>query len=235
MKDPIGQAIHDHYFEKSDDVVIINSNLTEGEEIAPSYFFRSIDNMPQLEKIALEHCKGKILDVGAGAGAHSIILQNAGFDVTANEKSPLSCKVLKERGLKNIACQDIFDFVQTGYDTILLLMNGIGVAEDLEGLEKLFYKLKGFISPNGQILLDSSDIIYLFEEEDGSYWVDIASDKYYGEMIYITFYKNTVSEPFKWLFVGFEKLSETASRCGFKCKKVADGNHFDYLAKLTLQ
>lgn len=234
MKDPIGKAIHDYYFKKAAENITINSNLTEDEEIPPSYFFRTLDEMPLVEKTALRLCKGKILDIGAGAGAHSIILQNENFVVTAIEQSSLSCKVLKSRGISCVENTNIFDFDKAGFDTTLLLMNGIGIAGDIIGLERLLKKLKGILKPNGQVLLDSSDIKYLFDEEDGSYWVNIANDAYYGEMTYEAKYENIISKPFKWLFVDFEKLSVIASKCGFKCEKAVDGNHYDYLAKLTI-
>ena len=233
MKDPIGMAIHDHQFKKPTENININSNLTEGEEINPSYFFRTKKEMPFLEKRALDLCQGKILDIGAGAGPHSIILQKQGFEVTALEQSPLSCEVLKARGISNVENCKINEYNVKQFDTILLLMNGIGIAGDMHGLHELFGTLKKLLNPDGQILLDSSDIKYLFEEEDGSIWLDISSENYYGEMEYQATYKNVTSSPFKWLFVDFDNLSDIASKYALKCEKLADGDHFDYLAKLT--
>ena len=234
MNDTIGKAIYDYQFNKPTQNILINSNLTEGEDISPSYFFRAKDEMPLIETFALNRCNGHILDVGAGAGAHSILLQKQGFEVTALEQSSLSCEVLKARGIINVENCDIYNYTTQQFDTILLLMNGVGIAGDLSGLHELLKTLKKLLKPDGQVLLDSSDIKYLFEEDDQSYWIDIASDNYYGEMVYQATYKNETSNPFKWLFVDFDNLSDIASKCAFKCEKLVDGDHFDYLAKLSI-
>src|SRR5690606_38205595 len=107
MNDPFGEAIH-NYFEmgKTPDL-IVNSNYTEDEKIAASYFFRTEKEMPAIERTALKNCRGKILDVGAAAGCHSILLQEKGLKVTAIEKSEKACEVLKKRNIQNVVCADI--------------------------------------------------------------------------------------------------------------------------------
>ncbi|MBN1821289.1 MAG: SAM-dependent methyltransferase [Prolixibacteraceae bacterium] len=235
MNDPIGQAVFDYYRNKNADDIIVESNYTENEIIPPSYFFREEKDLPFIEKEALNHCKGRILDVGAGAGCHSVILQEKGFNVTAVEKSSLLCKVLEFRGIKKIFNRNIYEISGIEFDTLLLLMNGAGIAGDLEGLSLLLIHLKKLMNPGGRILIDSSDISYLFEVEDGSVWIDLAQKNYYGEMVYTVKYKNFISEPFKWLFVDFNKMKTIAAKCGFSCRKITDGNHFDYLAELTVK
>lgn len=233
MNDPFGEAIKD-YFEKGKAPKIkVNSNYTEDEEILPSYFFRTEKEMPHIEREALKLCKGKILDVGAAAGCHSLILQKKGYHVTALEKSVDACEVLAKRGIQKIVNADIYTYSANKFDTILLLMNGAGIGETLQNLEKLLKQLKNLLSPNGQILIDSSDIKYLFEENDGSLWVDLANTNYYGEMEYEVRYKKATSK-FKWLFIDFEHLKEIAQKIGFGCTMVAKGEHFDYLAQLKI-
>lgn len=231
MNDQFGEAIHD-YFEmgKAPDL-IVNSNYTEDEKIAASYFFRTEKEMPAIERTALKKCHGKILDVGAAAGCHSILLQEKGFKVTAIEKSEKACEVLKKRNIQNVVCADIYDFSEGRFDTILLLMNGAGIGETLTGLEKLLKHLKTLLTENGQILIDSTDIKYLFEEEDGSLWVDLANDAYYGEMKYKVKYKKSVSK-FKWLFVDFQNLKKIAKKVDFECNLIEKGRHHDFLAQL---
>jgi len=234
MNDPFGEAISD-YFEKGKAPKIkVNSNYTENEEIAPSWFFRAEKEMPLIEREALKLCKGKILDVGAGAGCHSLILQKKGYNVTALEKSSMACQVLTKIGIQKVVNDDIFSFSGKDFDTILLLMNGTGIGETLSGLEKLLKHLKNLLTPNGQILIDSSDIKYLFEENDGSIWVDLANTSYYGEMEYEVTYKKSVSK-FKWLFIDFENLKKIAQEIGFDCNLAAKGKHFDYLARLKVR
>ena len=234
MNDPFGEAIQDYFEKGKAPDLIVNSNYTEDEIIPVSWMFRTLNEMPAIERAALHHCKGRILDIGAAAGCHSIILQEKGFDVTALEKSEKACEVLRKRNISKIVCADIYNYSESQFDTLLLLMNGAGIGESLAGLKKLFNHLKNLLSENGQILIDSSDIKYLFEEEDGSLWIDLANESYYGEMEYEVKYKNSVSK-FKWLFVDFQNLKKVAGRCGFDCKLLEKGEHHDFLAQLKLK
>lgn len=189
--------------------------------------------MPKLELNALKICRGKTLDVGAAAGCHSILLQKKGFNITAIEKSGLATEVMKNRGIQKVICDDIYTFSKNSYDTILLLMNGTGIGKTIEGLKELLLHLKSLLTANGQILIDSSDIKYLFEEEDGSFWIDMANANYYGEMEYQVTYKKLEAK-FKWLFVDSATLKKVANKTGFQYKIVAEGEHHDYLAQLKL-
>ncbi len=231
--DPIGQAIHNYYFYSDKEFLGVDSNYTENEEIDPARFFRKFNEMPDLEKTALGLCQGRVLDVGAGAGSHSLELQARGFDVTALDKSELAVGVMLQRGVSKVILEDINRFNSDHFDSILLLMNGAGIAGTTEGLKKLLNHLKSLLAPGGQILLDSTDISYLFEEEDGSVWVDLASGDYYGEMTYTVTYKKNITATFPWLFVDFETLSDIAAACGFSCKLAGEGADNDFLAKLS--
>jgi precorrin-6B methylase 2 len=234
MNDPFGEAIHDYFEKGKAPDLVVNSNYTEDENIPVSYLFRTKEEMPEIEIAALEFCRGKILDIGAAAGCHAVILQENGFDITALEKSEKACQTLKKRNISKVVCADIFNYSETNYDTILLLMNGAGIGETLAGLKKLLNHLKKLLAENGQILIDSSDIKYLFEEEDGSFWIDLTNDSYYGEMEYEVKYKESTSK-FKWLFVDFQNLTKIAGKCGFDCKILEKGEHHDYLAQLKLK
>lgn len=233
MNDPIGRAIADYFKHGEAPDIKIQTNYTEGELLSPAYFFRTENDMPEIEKTALKLCRGKVLDVGAAAGCHALVLQKKGFDVTALEKSEKAAEVLKKRGIKKVTCTDLLHFNEKGFDTIILLMNGTGIGGTLKGLELLLEHLKNLLHPSGQILIDSSDIRYLFEEDDGSVWIDLANNNYYGEMEYELTYKTEKSK-FNWLFVDFEILTETAAKAGMKCNQVLKGKHFSYLAQITL-
>jgi len=233
MIDPFGEAIQEFLNKGKTPDIQINSNYTENESIPVSYLFRTEKQMPELEKVALKKCKGKILDVGAAAGCHSLTLQKKGFSVTALEKSELSVEAMKKQGIVKVVHTDIFDYNEQQYNTILLLMNGAGIGETMDGLRKLLTHLKTLLLNDGQILIDSSDIKYLFEEEDGSVWVDLANDKYYGEMTYEVIYKKS-SAKLNWLFIDFENLTKIAALAGLECKLIAKGDHYDYLAQLKV-
>lgn len=235
LYDPLGQAAINYLQNNDDTPVIVTSDSVDDDELLPSYFFRNLDEMPKLEQIALQKCAGKILDVGAGCGCHSLYLQSKGFDVTAVECSELSCKVMKERGVKNIINADICDLKNQRFDTIILLMNGIGIAGTPDGLKKLLEHFKDLLNPQGKIILDSSDLIYLYEEEDGSVVFDLNADQYYGVISYKMKYKSFKSKKFNWLFADQVLLAEIAEEQGFKTNIVEYGEHYDYLAELTIK
>jgi hypothetical protein len=137
------------------------------------------------------------------------------------------------RGLKNVQAIDVLDLKNEKYDTILLLMNGTGIFETLKKTAIYLQKLKSLLHPNGQILIDSSDIIYMFDEdEDGGKW--IPSDNYYGELTFNLQYKNENEAPFPWLYLDYNTLQNAASANGLQCQLVLEGDHFDYLAQLTV-
>lgn len=231
--DPIGRAVFDYHFNSINQPIVVHSEDFDDDVIDTAYLFRTYKQMPALEKKALTLCKGSVLDVGAGAGAHSVYLQEKGFEVTALENSALCCEVLKNRNIRNVIQENIFRFTATKFDTILLLMNGTGIAGTLSGLEVLLHHLKTLLKPEGQILIDSSDLIYLFEEEDGSALIDINAENYYGELVFQTEYKNWISEPFHWLYVDQTNLANAVEKNNLKLDKVFKGQHYDYLARIT--
>ena len=233
--DPIGQAVWDHINGIIGESILVKTDIAEDEQLSPAYFFRTFKEMPVQEQEALKRCTGKILDVGAGAGVHSLWLQNQGFDVDSLDISPLSCDTMRKRGIKNVLLKDVYSLKDQKYDTILLLMNGAGVAQTLPGLETLLLHLKTLLNPGGKILADSSDLLYLFTDENGEMWVDIASDSYYGEMEYQLSYKTTQGKPFPWLFVDPDTFSDYAKLCGFSVKDRIAGAHFDYMVEIVLE
>jgi SAM-dependent methyltransferase len=231
---PIGQAVWDYLNGIRGESIMVKTDIAEDEELSPSYFFRTFDQMPVQEQEALRRCSGRILDVGAGAGVHTLWLQGQGFEVDALDISPLSCETMLKRGIKNVHLKDIYSLTDQKYDTILLLMNGAGVAQTLPRLEDLLLHLKTLLNPGGKILADSSDLLYLFTDENGETWVDIASDTYYGEMEYQLTYKSIKGKPFPWLFVDPESFADVAKICGYTVKEIVAGAHFDYLVEIIL-
>ena len=205
--------------------------MFEEDEIPLQTLFRKYEDMPEIERMALDLAKGKTLDVGAGSGCHSLVLQEKGIDVTAIDISPLSVETMKERGVKKVMEQDFFT-MQGKYDTILMLMNGIGIVGTLERMPKFFRQLDIILAPGGQVLCDSSDISYVFEDADGM--IDIPNEmNYYGEHSFQMQYKDTIGEPFNWLYIDADTLKQKAGRCGYIVEVVAEGEHYDYLARIT--
>lgn len=232
--DVFGDAILDYQHGSYTEDIVTYSSLDEEDVIPLPYLFRDFKAMPILEQKALKLCKGKILDIGCGAGSHSLYLQKKEFDVTALDYSKGAIETCRLRGIENCIQSDIMDHKEGQFDTLLLLMNGIGLAGELKNLSAFFSQLKKLLKPNGQILLDSSDIIYMFEEDDdGGRWLP-AGEKYYGEVTFTMNYKNKKSEPFSWLYLDQNTLQRAANANHFNCEIVSLGEHFDYLARLTL-
>ena len=232
-KDPMGNAIYDYFCKGQAGRLRVFSPQFDEDEIPVETLFREYDEMPELERMALDMAQGKILDVGAGSGCHSVALLDMKKDVEAIDISPLSVKVMEESGI-NARLANLFDpsFVG-GYDTILMLMNGSGIIGSLQNMETFFTRMKELLNPGGCILMDSSDLKYLFEDEDGSMLIDLAAD-YYGEIEFSMQYKQIKGEQFKWLYIDYETLNFYASQYGFKAELVYSGEHYDYLAKLTI-
>jgi cyclopropane fatty-acyl-phospholipid synthase-like methyltransferase len=232
MLDLFGKAILDFQTNNSPEDIITETNISEADEMNVAYLFRSYKEMPKLEKKALQLSKGKVLDVGCGAGSHSLYLQNdKNLEVTSIDISENAIQACQLRGLKNAKVQNILDLGNEKFDTILLLMNGTGIFGTLAETSKYLLKLKSLLAPNGQILIDSSDIIYMFDEdEDGSKW--IPADGYYGELTFTISYKNQTEEAFPWLYLDYNTLQNAAFANGLQCELIEEGKHFDYLARL---
>jgi SAM-dependent methyltransferase len=233
MKDLFGIAILDYQTNNAPQDLITETNISEADEMSVDYLFRSFKEMPKLEKKALQLCKGTILDVGCGAGSHSLYLLEKGFEVTSIDISENAIKACQMRGLKKARVQNLLDLHNETFDTILLLMNGTGIFGTLAQTSQFLQKLKSLLNPNGQILIDSSDIIYMFDEdEDGSKWVP--ANGYYGELTFTISYKNQTEEPFPWLYLDYNTLQNAAQANGLNCALLEEGKHFDYVAKLSL-
>ena len=195
--DPMGRAIADYWKTGTADRLRVFSPMFEEDEIPLATLFRKYEDMPEIERKALDMAKGKTLDVGAGSGCHSLVLHEKSIDVTAIDISPLSVETMKDRGVKKVTEQDFFT-LEGQYDTILMLMNGIGIVGTLERMSEFFKQLDKILAPGGQVLCDSSDISYVFEDEEGM--IDIPNEMdYYGEHSFRMQYKDTIGEPFDWL------------------------------------
>lgn len=233
--DIFGNAIKNYFHEGDRQDIIVHSPDFDDDVIPVHYLFREYREMPPLEQKALEECSGKVLDVGCGAGSHALYLQNKKqLEVTGIDSSEGAIEICRLRGLKDARKMLFEDFEEAGFDTILLLMNGTGIVGQMKNLDGFFRKLKELLSPGGQVLIDSSDLSYLFDpDQDGGIWVN-PSEGYYGELTYSLSYKDQTSSEFNWLYMDFNSLHLAASRNGFRCKLLQEGEHYDYLAKLEL-
>ncbi len=234
MKDLFGKAILDYQTNNSPEDLITETSISEADEMSVAYLFRNYNDMPKLEQKALQLAKGKVLDVGCGAGSHALELQNERkLNVTAIDISENAVKACQLRGLETVKVENILDLdTENKFDTILLLMNGTGIFGTLNETSKYLQKLKSLLNDGGQILIDSSDIIYMFDEdEDGGKW--IPGDGYYGELTFTVQYKGETEDTFQWLYIDYNTLQNAAIANGLNCELVMEGEHFDYLARLS--
>lgn len=230
--DPMGAAIRDYQNKGKASRLRVLSSMFDEDEMPVGHLFRTFNQMPRLEQKALSMAKGRVLDIGAGAGCHALALQERGLEVKAIDISPLSCEVMKERGVKDVECVNLFNQqLQGKYDTLLLLMNGTGIAGKLNRLSMLLNRLKELLAEGGQILIDSSDLKYIYENEDGSMDIDLNAP-YYGEVDYQMQYKNIKGEPFDWLYTDPMLLASISKQCALNCEIVEEGENYDFLARL---
>jgi SAM-dependent methyltransferase len=229
MNDILGQAIHDHFYNNQPTKLWIHNQYGPKEEMPVDVFFREREDMPELELTALTECSGKVLDIGAGAGSHALLLQQKGFDVTALDISALAVAVMQARGVTKALEADIFSYRQQGYDTLLLLMNGIGLTGSLPNLKTFLQHAKTLLKPGGQLLFDSSDVAYLYE--DGL----PAGDKYYGELAYQYEYKKQRTDWFNWLYVDKKTLTGIAWAENFSVEILYEDEYDQFLARLRLK
>ncbi len=230
--DLFGEALLDYFHGSYTDELITHLTTDKNNLLPLPYMFRTYDQMPVLEQTALTLCRGNILDVGCGAGSHALYLQDSGLEVTGIDISAGAIETCRLRGVKDLVNMDFMDYSGTKFDTILLLMHGIGMAANLKGLEAFLNHAKSLLNEGGQILLDSSDIIYMFEvDDDGGYWVP-ADVSYYGEVQFITEYKGNKTEPFPWLYVDYDRLKAASELNNLHCELIRKGDHYDYLARI---
>ncbi len=231
MLDLFGKALLDYQNGNYTENLITSTNISDDDVLPIPYLFRGFSDMPKLEQKALQLCKGNILDVGCGSGIHSLYLQEKGFHIKSIDVSKGAIDVCKLRGVFNSELKNILDETET-FDTILLLMNGTGIFQELSQVSNYLKHLKSLLNPNGQILIDSSDIKYMYEDEDGGIWIDTNAN-YYGELDYYISYKGEKETPIKWLYLDFDTLKLACEYVGLQCEKITDGEHFDYLARLS--
>ncbi len=229
-KDPLGRIILDYSKDKIERQVIVESEICEDDFITASYLFRSYDEMPKMEQIALEHCSGSILDIGAGAGIHSQYLKEKGLKVKSIDVSPGAVEFMKSQGL-NAEIED-FHEVSEQYDTLLMMMNGIGIAGSLKNLERTLLQAKKMLRENGQLLFDSTDIKYLYMDDDGGMWIDLNTE-YYGNFNFRMHYEDQSTDWFDWLYIDFDKLQESANKLDLKVEKLYEEDK-QFLARITL-
>lgn len=228
-KDPLGAMLLDYLDGRNDACVEVDSTTLEMWTMTGKTMFRDYLEMDGLERSALKLCTGKILDVGAGSGCHSLHLQQENKKVDALEISPGCIQVMARRGVKSIIQQNLFSLKKKKYTTILMLMNGLGICGTLDGCNLFLQFIKTILAKDGQVIADSTDLESLYEDA-GKY--DIADDGYHGETEFIMKYRDNRSEPFSWLYIDYNTLAALVNFNGLQCEQIATAGGGRYLARI---
>ncbi|ADX68486.1 class I SAM-dependent methyltransferase [Weeksella virosa] len=232
MLDLFGQAIKDYYEHKSKGMLRTETNISEMDDFPMEILFRSYEQMNKLEQKALELAYGKVADIGCGTGSHSLYLQNERhLDVTAIDISRNATEVAKNRGVRKVICMDYMELSNEVFDTILLMMNGSGLFRSLDAIDFHLQKLHQLLSPEGSIFLDSTDILYMYNQDLGNEYELPFSKKYYGEVEFTVHYGNQ-KENFPWLYLDKNTLENAAYNNYFYSEVILE-DEFSFLAKLT--
>lgn len=226
--DVYGKALSDfHHDGKLKWPLQLHSSYGDTDEMPIDVFFREEEYFSELELIALTLCDGSILDVGAGAGAHALYLQKHGHNVTALEISNTASDIMRMRGVESVITQDFFMLRHQQYDTLLLLMNGIGLAGSLDGFRRFLSQAKTLLSDRGQLLFDTSDISYLYDD------YDVEKPKgYFGEIVFQYAYGGCMGEPFPWLYLDQQTLIRIAREEGWVVQILFEDEHDQYLVRM---
>lgn len=225
MKDLHGKAILDYYKGEEARPLTIHNNYGEPEDMPVEVFFREEPDLSTLEHLALIECRGKVLDMGAGAGAHALILASRGFDVYAIENSPGCVEVMQKSGVKQVIFEDFYKH-KAQYDTVLILMNGLGLAGKLENVPAFLEHCFSMLRPGGQILVDSSDISYLYDEGV------VRPAHYYGEVRYAYEYRKERGDWFDWVYVDQDSLAQIANDMELDLEILITDEFDQYLARI---
>lgn len=231
LTDVFGKAILDFHAGKNA-IIETYSSIGGWDKLPVEYLFRTFQEMPDLEKAALKLTKGRVLDLGCGAGSHSLYLQQKKHEVKPIDISFGAIEICKKRGLDQAQVIDLWELKNQKFDTILALMNGAGICGSINSLPKFLKHLASLLNPGGQILMDSTDIIYMYEDEHGE--PDLSSiDHYYGDVEFESKYKEELSGKHPWLYIDFPNLQQHAINQNLHCELIRKGTHYDYLARLS--
>jgi SAM-dependent methyltransferase len=233
---PHGQALLDYFHGDHSAQVVVHEEGGEAERVPIRVFFRGPSDFSALEEAAVDLCRGQVLDAGAGTGCHALVLQELGLSVCAIDIAPEAVEIMRRRGVRDARCADLFRFRGGPFDTILMMMNGIGVVGTLAGLDRFLGDVPRLLAPGGQLLCDSYDPR---PEDDGSRGSSLSgagqgtSGPYLGEMRFQLEYKGRRGPTLGWLFLDPETLARHAEDTGWRCELIWQEEEGHYLARLT--
>lgn len=227
------RALADYHAGRRDASLVVRSDIEPPAEIPVGLFFRAPDDFFEFEHVALEACTGRVLDVGAGAGVHALELERRGHDVTALDVLPGAVRVMRARGVSNARLGDVLELDAGPFDTLLMLLNGAGLAGTLAGLDRLLGATRRLLEPGGQLLLDSADLTARTEPASRSGGMPLRADgRYLGEAQIQLEYDGERGDPYPQLYVDPTTLSRRAADRGWSLRVLWRDENGEYLARL---
>lgn len=215
--------------------IVVVDDLGDTDALSAAHFFRSESDLPPVEREALALCEGRVLDFGAGAGCHALVLQERGHSVCAVEILPELVELLSRRGVLDARPGSVFHPPAGRWDTVLMLMNGWGLPETLAGLERFLVSAERLIAPDGQMIADSTDVRRFAADwrvENGHRFALRDDGRYVGEIQFQLEYDGRRGDPFTQLYVDPDTLRVLGARTGWEVEIVASGQNGEYLSRL---
>lgn len=228
--EPLAAALMDHF--ETGKPRRVQATRADGVcfEIETEEYFTLEGQLASLDAQAMQRCCGRVLDVGAGAGRHALVLQEQGCEVVAIDVSPLCVSLCQERGVRDARLFDVLDLSMEAplgkFDTIFFGMQTLGVAGGVGALGTMLTRLRASLSPNGKIVADSSA---LREAWDGEV-ADTSASR--GEIVLSTRYRGWRGEPFPWLYLSETHLREVAEEVGFKVETLVEDPGGEFLVEM---
>lgn len=239
-----GRALEDYFAGEHGATLGLHSSLGEHDEIPVAVFFREGDELFPFEEAALALARGRVLDAGAGTGVHSLPLQGRGLDVTAVELVPEAVAIMRARGVRRAVQGDMFQLEAGRFDTVLMLMNGIGPVGTLEGLDRFLRRADRLLRPGGQILADSGEALPVAEAGSADEGADesaspevplppVDESAYAGEAWIRLEYGGEIGTAFRELYVDQETFARRARAADWRFQPAFEEGMGSYLARLT--
>jgi 2-polyprenyl-3-methyl-5-hydroxy-6-metoxy-1,4-benzoquinol methylase len=207
-------------------------NATPGN---PKSYFSEYQDWGPLDRKAMEFVEGRVLDIGCGAGRHSLYLQNKGFDVMGIDSSPLAIKVCKLRGLKKATSMPIeeMNFESNSFDTVIMMGSNFGLFGSFQKARRLLKKLHKMTSENGLIIASTRD----------TYKTDIADHLEYhkrnkekgrmaGQLRIRIRFRKCVGKWFDYLIVSKKEMEDILKGTGWKIREFIDSGDSLYIAAI---
>jgi cyclopropane fatty-acyl-phospholipid synthase-like methyltransferase len=186
----------------------------------------------------MKYVVGRVLDIGCGAGRHSLYLQQQGFDVLGVDMSPLAIEVCQRRGLKQAQVRSITQVSpKLGlFDTILMLGNNFGLMGSFRRARGLLKRFHTMTSQQARLIVESNDIYQTTDPDHLAYQeFNRQRSRLPGQIRMRVRYKKYVMPWFDYLMVSQEEMKAILAGTGWEVKQFIDSEKAAYMAILEKQ